>query len=441
MATWRNWVGAAALLVAAGVSWGQTYPLAEPVKAGDCFRVKLHMTLAGELKVVKDGKVSPINLSAVADHEFDERALSVASSGVLDKAARNYDRATALITVGAESADRTLRKERRLIVAQRAKEEFLAYSPRGPLTRPELELVGEHFDTLSLTGLLPGKAVSVGETWKVSNPVVQALCSFEGLTEQDLACKLEEVKDNVAKISVSGGATGIDLGALVKLTVTGVCRFDLNAKRLISLDWNQQDDRDQGPASPASSTKTTTSVTRSPVSQPASLSDAMLAGVPDGFEPAPGLTGVEYHDPKGRYDLVHGRDWQIVSRTDAHLVMRLMDRGDFVAQVTVTPWTKAAKGEHMTPEMFKEAMFHTPGFEAEKEVQSGEVPTGGDGRWIYRVSALGQMDGTPVVQNFYLVAGPEGDQVVLMFTMTPKKAEKLGDRDVTLAAGVELPKK
>jgi hypothetical protein len=31
--------------------------------------------------------------------------------------------------------------------------------------------------------------------------------------------------------------------------------------------------------------------------------------------------------------------------------------------------------------------------------------------------------------------------VVLLFTMTPKKAEKFGDRDLALAASLELPKK
>ena len=76
--------------------------------------------------------------------------------------------------------------ERRLVVAQRSKEVPLVYCPVGPLFRQELELTSEHFDTLHLVGLLPGKAVSDGETWKLSNPVVQALCNFEGLAEQDL---------------------------------------------------------------------------------------------------------------------------------------------------------------------------------------------------------------------------------------------------------------
>jgi hypothetical protein len=117
-----------------------------------------------------------------------------------------------------------------------------------------------------------------------------------------------------------------------------------------------------------------------------------------------------------------------------------MERGDFIAQVTITPWTAAEKGKHLSAEEFKEAMARTPGWEPDTELQAGEVPTD-DSRWIYRLSALGKMDEETVVQNFFLVAGPEGDQVVLAFTMTPKQADRLGTRDLSLAGSIAFLKK
>src|SRR5206468_13019775 len=106
-----------------------------------------------------------------------------------------------------------LRPERKLIVAQWHKDQFLCYCPAGSLTREELELVGEQFDTLSVTGLLPEKPVTVGATWKVPNAAAQGLCGFDGLVSQDLTCKLEEVQDNLARISIKGSANGISTGA------------------------------------------------------------------------------------------------------------------------------------------------------------------------------------------------------------------------------------
>ena len=117
-----------------------------------------------------------------------------------------------------------------------------------------------------------------------------------------------------------------------------------------------------------------------------------------------------------------------------------MWRSAFIAQLTVTPWTPAEKGKHLSPEAFKEAMAETPGWVPDKELQAGEVPAEDkDGRWIYRLSALGQMDGVAVLQNFYLVAAPTGEQVVLVFTMAPKQAERLGSRDLAIVGSLEFP--
>jgi hypothetical protein len=443
MAAWRTLGSVVLLLVGAGLAAAQTYPLAEPVQADDCCTYHLAMTLSGELKVNRDGKPVPLELTAAATHDFTERVLAVGKTGLAEKTARVYDNARATIRAGDEPSERILRKERRLVVAQRHGDQYLVYSPAGPLTREELELTGEHFDTLTLAGLLPGKAVAVGDTWKVNNAVAQALCNFEGLTEQTLTCKLEEVKDNVARVAVSGTATGIDLGAMVKLNVEGNYRFHLGTKHLTDLEWRQKDDRDQGPASPATSVQTTTKLTRAALDQPPEcLGDVKLVSIPSGFDVPPPLVALEYRDPQGRFELTLGRDWQAVSRNDEHVVLRLMEQGDFVAQVTITPWTPDPSGKHLSPDEFKEAMARTPGWEMEQELQVGEVPLPkDDNRWIYRVSALGKMDGLAVMQNFYLVAAPGGKQVVLLFTLTPKKAQKLAERDLSMACSIDFPGK
>jgi hypothetical protein len=419
-------------------AWGQTYSLSETARVGDCFRIQMQMSLSGEIRISKNGAAEALPLKATAVHDFAERTLSVDAAHVPNKSARAYDKAETAITVHGETSKRVLRPERRLCVAQRYKDDAVLYSPAGMLTREELELTAEQFDTLSLLGLLPAQRVPVGQTWKVANTVAQALCGFEGLTEQNLVCKLESVTGQVAHVTISGTASGIDLGAMAKLTIDAAYDYSLDKKRLTRLQWKQKDNRDQGPASPATSIESTTTLTRAAIDVPETLSDVALVGVPDGFEPPPGLLQLEYRDPRGRFSLLHAREWHTVSQSEEHLVMRLMERGDFVAQVTVTPWTKAEKGTHLTPVEFREAMSKTQGWQPEEELQAAEVPTDG-GRWIYRISTTGQLDGVKVMQNFYLVASPNGDQVVLAFTMSPKQADRLGTRDISLAANLDFP--
>jgi len=127
-----------------------------------------------------------------------------------------------------------------------------------------------------------------------------------------------------------------------------------------------------------------------------------------------------------------------VGQTDEHLVLRLMDRGDFVAQATVTAWAKTDPGKHMSGEDFQEEIANTPGWDADQVLQVGELPLE-KGNWGYRISALGQLDGMKVMQNFYLVAGLQGEQMVLSFTMKQSMVDKLGTRDLSLVSGLEFP--
>ncbi len=416
----------------------ETYTLAEAVKAADCFDVQLDMKLSGEMRIRRGDKYVPMPMEASGTHHFAERVLSVGADGLTDRAARVYAKAEATIAVNGDRSARTLRPERKLVVVQRGKDQPLVFSPTGPLRYEELGLTSEHFDTLTLAGLLPGKAVAIGDTWKIGNAVAQAVCNFEGLTEQSLSGKLLKADANVATFEITGLAGGIDQGALVKLTVQATGQFDLKAKRLVSLDWKQSDEREQGPVSPASHVQATTTLKRQAIDQPSNLSDVALVSVPSDDKVLAALTQLDYHDSKDRFDLLYSREWQIVSQTKEHVVLRLMERGDFIAQATLTPWPAAAKGKHLDPTDFKATMEQTPGWEPQKELQTGEVPIG-DGLWAYRLSFLGKLDGVDVMQNYFIVAAPSGDQMVVTFTMTPKQADKLGSRDLALIGGLGLP--
>jgi hypothetical protein len=437
MKAWGVVGSVAVLLVAASIGRSQTYSLVEAAKTGDCFRVQLEMKLTGEMRIQRDGKVVSMPEEATATHDFTERVLQVSKDGVVEKAARVYASAKAVIVINKDRSERTLRTDRKLVVVQRVKDQTLVYCPAAALSRPELDLTGGHFDTFAMTSLLPGKAVPVGDTWKVPSAVAQAVCGFEGLTEHSLTGKLTEVKDDSATFTVTGTANGIDVGAQVKLSIEATGTFDLKSKRLVGLEWKQKDEREAGPVSPATRLETKTTMLRKPIEQPESLSDVALVSVPGDEKVPAAMLQLEVVDSKNRFTLYHGREWNLVAQTEDHTILRMMDRGDFLAQVTISPWKPAPPGKHLAVDDFKAAMNAMPGWELDKELQDGEVPV--EGKWAYRYSVLGQLDGVEVLQNFYLVAAPGGEQVVLVFTLSPKQAEKLGARDLALVAGLEVP--
>src|SRR5262245_17505377 len=131
MAAWRSlgvWV---ALFLAAPLATAQTHTLTDSPHPGDCCKYDLSMTLKGELRVNRDGRTVAIPISATPDHNFRERILEAKEKGLPEKVARHYGMAKSSITVEGSTTGRAIRDDRRLIVAQRYKDQFLAYSPAG----------------------------------------------------------------------------------------------------------------------------------------------------------------------------------------------------------------------------------------------------------------------------------------------------------------------
>ncbi len=416
----------------------QSVILAESMEPGQCQQVRLELTVKGTLKVPRGEMLNNLPLQAKAEQAFSERLLAGGVPGQPMRAARRYETAKATITVDGVATQRKLRDERRLMIYQRQQGVATHYSPAGALMREELELIGEHLDTLAIPSLLPGKEVKVGDTWDVPNFAVQALCDLEGLENHSIAGTLQAWTDGTATLAFSGKATGVQGGSAMKIEINGRAKFDTNSRQVVELRWAQHDQREAGPASPASEVDAEVVVTRVKIEKPMSLDDGALAAAPMGFDlPASSLL-LEYKDPQKRFEVLHERGWTQVTRTQNHLVMRLMDQGDFLAQATITQWANAGKGRHQSAEEFQGAIRKIPGWDQAEVLSSGEMPSG-DRRWIYRHAVAGKLDGVEVLQTFYLIAGPDGDQVVVTVTCTPKLATKIAGRDQVLVTSLEFP--
>ena len=320
----------------------------------------------------------------------------------------------------------------------RSSEGPFCFAPAGALTREELDLVTEQFNPQCLAGLLPNKQVNVGDTWSIAPAAAQCAGQFDALIKSDksgLTGKLTAAAGGQATFTVEGTLEGIESGAKVTLTVNATGTFDVAASRVTELTWKQKDDREQGPVAPASQVEATVTLKREPLPlPPKELDDLALAPVPKNDVPA-ALTLLRHTDPKGRYEFLYARDWHVTGLTDQHLILRLLEKGEFVAQATVLSWKKVDAGKHTPAAEFKRAVGDSPGWAVSRVIEDAET-TAPDGRWVYRLAAEGKMGELPVVQTFHLVAGAQGEQVALTFTMRPDKAKAVGARDRELVNAV-----
>ncbi len=252
----------------------QTVPLVEAPLSKSCFRNDLSMDLTGTLTVRQEDKTITLKQKATARHEFMERVLE-AKDGVAEKTARIYQAAEATISIDGEVNKRSFRPEHTMMVTQRTGNQRLTYCPQGLLNQDEKELT-EHFDTLALPGILPGKEVAVGATWPIPTQIVLALCDLDGLVSGNLTGKLSKVDGDVAQGTVDGIVKGIGMGAQATLEIKARFAFNLKEQRIIAVEWQQHDERLQGPVNPALTADVTYKLRRTPIIEPNELNEIAL---------------------------------------------------------------------------------------------------------------------------------------------------------------------
>jgi hypothetical protein len=412
--------------------------LRERSAVGEQHAIRLNLQLAGKMQIKSGEKAVHYDLQAKAEHALAERMLAIDKEDMPSRVARFYSRAGAEISVQGTKNERKLRPERQLIVAQRSKGGTLTYAPSGPLTREELELVGEHLDVLAIPGLLPGHEVAVGGTWHVAVPTIQALVGLDGVISEQIVCQLEKISDGEATIRVTGKVEGIYHGAEVKCQVDGELLHDTRASRWTRLTWRQRDERQAGPASPAATTEATTTAVRERGVKNDSLTDDAVA--PLSASPNNAQLLIEQRDARGRFVFHHDRNWHVVSQNERFTVLRLMERGELLGQVTVMPHTQERPGEHISAAEFQRRVQATPDFKVDQLLQAGEVPAD-PGHWVYRISVSGQAGDLQVVQNHYAVAGPKGHQVFFTFITEAALVDRFGARDLAMIGTVVFTEK
>ena len=91
-------------------------------------------------------------------------------------------------------------KSERLIVAAGQAEGIDLFSPSGPLTYGELELLRIPCDSLAMLALLPDSAVAEAGTWKAPDWALPLLTGVESIEKGSVTCKLESLRPGEGRI-------------------------------------------------------------------------------------------------------------------------------------------------------------------------------------------------------------------------------------------------
>jgi hypothetical protein len=299
--------------------------LVEKSGPGSQFRVLTESSIAGELlaPVAKDKPPERIRIAGKSSIGYVERVLPVDPKDADFKSLRVYEAIAFRKTAGDRTDAMTLRPDVRRLVFMKKGPAKVPFSPDGPLLWGEIELLRTDIVVPALGGLLPGRAVRPGETWKASAAVVMELTDLEKIDSGELVCTLDKVIESgprkVAQVLFAGTLTGVNEDGPTRQKLSGKLQVDLAAECITFLKVDGEHDLLDADKKVAGRITGTFELTRKPLTNHPALADAATKGLD--LNPSAENTKLLYHTPEGGVRFVHPRNWRVVRTTGRQITL------------------------------------------------------------------------------------------------------------------------
>ncbi|GAC1474750.1 MAG: hypothetical protein NVSMB9_25730 [Isosphaeraceae bacterium] len=378
----------------------------------------------------KEQTPRPLALKVEAQLDFFERWLKVDDQGQCRRALRKVVRAASAVNGEVRPSAAALRPEVALLVAEPGAEGVVVFSPAGPLKRSELELVQGPGDPLAWSGLLPDREVKVGDRWKIGDPAVKSLTSYDTLIASTLEGILDSVEADVVKAKLVGEVRGSVLGGVGTMACDGSFTFDRADGRVDGLTLRRAENRRPGPVEEGLDVKSTLTVKR----RAAEFND----DPPGTLTPDPATPTASERErllldsPDGKYTLRHDRDWHTYWDDPRLVVLKRIEGGRLVAQCNLATGPSAGPGRPQDPSQFRDDVRKGLGSRFTQFLGAGELAGDSADGFRYKVGVQGRQGDLGIIWYYYLVASPAGDQILATFTLVESQAKAFGDEDEAL---------
>ncbi len=399
-------------------------------KPGTIDRVELKLEVGGDMNELVDGNVQTTKMSVTCDLGFDEKTLAVPSGGEGPwRSVRYYDAISAVIKLADDGFKPQLRPGRQLMGVEIDSPTLTYFSPHGPLRREELELIDIVADSLLLDRLLPDKPVAKGDSWKLSEPLLVAMLNLDAVSETNVQSAVTDITDSAVNMQMEGNVEGAFGGVSTEIALKAKYRFNRKTKRIDWLGLLVQEKRDIGHIEPGFDVVIRLQLKVTPKAGSEHLTDEALAGLV--LEPTDTLRELAYESPKGGFQFIHARNWYIKDARSDRVTLRMLDRGDLVAQCNVAALPKLAAGKEVSLSEFQNdvqaALDKNFGQFTEARQSASKA-----GYRIYRVVARGTASELPIQWNYYLVADQQGRRVAFAFVVESDLVDRLNKDDEKL---------
>jgi hypothetical protein len=414
--------------------------LAARPAAGDCSLVEVDVEIGGDLYPAapgvapnpKDGAKLPVAINARL--QYGQRLVEAEPTATgARRALRDVTLVEASIGIGSSKKQNTVRDSRRRLVAE-SHADGAIYSPRGTLTRDELDLLDLPGDPLYADGLLPAVAVREGDSWNISAEAIAPLVRIDSTNLVEASAVITELLPKHAKFRFAGVVHGMDEGAETKIDVRGVALFDRQAGRVTQLNLAFREERAAGPATPAIDTNAKINVRMTPVEAIESLAGAKA---PAGEARSQDLL-LELEGPDGAWSTQHDRAWLVTSVDRTSVTLRRVTGVGATGQMTIALQPAVRADRTPTLAKLEREVRYSLGQNFDRVAGSNQWTTK-SGLACLALVSRGAMEGTAVEWRHYQAFPPLGGRVVSVATTIDESlAETLGDADKRIVEALEV---
>jgi hypothetical protein len=247
--------------------------------------------------------------------EYDERVLERTAEGQVRKTLRICRGMDFKRTIGDRPQANSLRAEVHRLVLLRHQHTEVPFSPDGPLTWGEIDLVRTDVFTPALAGLLPDRPVREGDRWLAVTSAVQELTDLEKIEGGSLECRLDRVQlqDNrpQARVTFTGTVRGTNEDGPNRQHLQGYFLFDLDSNHLGYLYLKGRHSLLDPDGKEVGRVEGRFVLSRQVNVQPRELSDEALRGV--AVEPNADNTLLLYDNPDLGLRFLYPRRWRVAA--------------------------------------------------------------------------------------------------------------------------------
>jgi hypothetical protein len=301
--------------VLAGLGADEPVRLEERFAPGYLYHASTRVELTGTLTppAVKGQAVpKPLTLRGDSVIDYDERVLEV-NDGKVRKTVRLVGRMEFRRTVGDRPQETALRRGVARQVLLRKGSTEVPFSPDGPLTWGEIDLVRTDVFTPALAGMLPPGAVRPGDRWTANTAAVQELTDMERVEEGKVECRLEQVttleRRRHARVAFEGEVRGSTEDGPGRQRLEGYFFFDLESNHLSYLYLKGRQTLLDADGKEVGLVEGRFVLTRQVMARIPDLGDEALRGV--ALEPNADNTRLLYDNPDLGARFLYPRRWRV----------------------------------------------------------------------------------------------------------------------------------